>query len=154
MRLPSRCLLTVLVLASLELSACSHSSHDAQGPAARVERIDGTNQQRVVLSAPAAERLGIQTARVRSVRATGDGEQRGRRLELIPYAAVLYAPDGTAFTYTSPTRLVYVRRDVDVDHISGGGAFLTRGPRPGTLVVTVGADELLGAETGVQGEQK
>jgi hypothetical protein len=40
-----------------------------------------------------------------------------------------------------------------VDRFKGGTAILKSGPPKGTRVVTVGADEILGVEEGVQGEQ-
>ncbi len=76
---------------------------------------------------------------------SGDATQRG----VIPYAAVLYDPQGKTWTYTNPGPLTFVREPITVDRIEGDKAFLSDGPAPGTLVVTVGAAELFGAETGV-----
>jgi hypothetical protein len=70
----------------------------------------------------------------------------------IPYGAVLYEPNGKAIVYTSPAPLQYLRQPIVVDHISGGSALLTSGPRAGARVVTVGGAELLGTEQGVAGE--
>ena len=67
----------------------------------------------------------------------------------IPYAAVLYDPDGATFTYTSPEPLVFVRQDITIDRIDGDLAYLTEGPPSGTAVVVVGAAELFGTELGV-----
>jgi hypothetical protein len=71
---------------------------------------------------------------------------------VVPYAAVLYAPDGSAFTFTNPARLAYVHLPIRIAHIRDGLAFLRQGPAPGTAVVTVGGDELLGAEAGIHGQ--
>jgi hypothetical protein len=90
------------------------------------------------LTAEAARRLDVQTVAARS-----DGKRT-----VIPYAAVLYDPDGRTWTYTSPEQLVFVRKDISVDRIDGDSAILTAGPSPGTAVVTVGADELWGVEYG------
>ena len=44
----------------------------------------------------------------------------------------------------------YVREPVVIDRIAGNRVFLTDGPAPGTEVVTQGAAELYGSETGVE----
>jgi hypothetical protein len=120
-------------------AACGGGSEeDATESPAAVQQIKGTELSRVTLSAEAAKRLDIQTAAVRS--------QSDRTV--IPYAAVLYDPDGKTWTYTSPKELVFVRKDISVDRIEGGSALLTAGPAAGTAVVTVGADELWGVEYG------
>jgi hypothetical protein len=138
--------LIVAGFAALQLSACSESSSKAAGEEpASVEAIKGSSLKRVLLSAEAVKRLGIETSKVR-VRAVGGG----RRQEVIPYSAVLYTPGGQTFSYTSPEPRVFVRQVIRVDHITAGKAYLTRGPRPGTAVVTVGAPELFGVEYEVE----
>jgi hypothetical protein len=125
----------VLVL----LAACGGSSEeDATESPAAVQQIKGTELNRVTLTEEAAERLDVQTTAARG---------RGGRV-VIPYAAVLYDPDGKTWTYTSPKHLVFVRKDISVDRIDGDLALLRAGPSPGTTVVTVGADELWGVEYG------
>jgi hypothetical protein len=144
--------LAVLLLACVLASSCAKpSTFDNQaatdeGPA-KVEQVTGTDLVRVVLTAQAARRLGIETARVRTLRPA-----RGRDTlrTVIPYAAVLYDPDGQATTYTNPRPLVFVRRHIRVDHISGDLAVLKNGPPAGAAVVTVGSAELLGTESGVE----
>jgi hypothetical protein len=127
------------LLVPLFLTACGGSADEGatESPAA-VEQIKGTEVNRITLTAEAAKRLDVQTATVR-----GDGERT-----VIPYAAVLYDPDGQTWTYTSPERLVFVRKDISVDRIDGASAILTAGPSAGTAVVTVGGDELWGVEYG------
>ena len=51
---------------------------------------------------------------------------------VIPYSAVLYDPDGAAWTYTNPKPLVFVRADITVNRIDGERAILAKGPAPGT----------------------
>jgi hypothetical protein len=137
----------VLGLAAVGVSACANSSafDDAaatdEGPA-KVEAVKGSDAARVILSAQAARRLGVQTAPVRR-----DGTTPRH---VIPYAAVLYDAQGRAFAYTSPARLTYVREPISIDAIRGKIAVLNRGPRTGMPVVTVGAAELLGTEYGVE----
>jgi hypothetical protein len=69
--------------------------------------------------------------------------------KVVPYAAVLYGVHGETWVYTNPEPLVYVRQPIVVDHIEGDVAVLSEGPQVGTAVVTVGASELFGTETGV-----
>jgi hypothetical protein len=54
------------------------------------------------------------------------------------------------FTLVDP--MTYIRQKVTVARISGNDAVLQSGPPPGTVVVTIGAVELLGAEYGVEGD--
>lgn len=149
MQQSSKWVVVVLIfagLAALGLTACSESSTKADsGDPAQVEPIKGTGLNRVTLSAEAAKRIGIETAPVRATR-TADGKQR----KVIPYAALLYTPNGRAFTYTSPENRVFVRRFVAVDGITGRRVLLSRGPPVGTAVVTVGSQELFGVEYEVE----
>ncbi|MEA2341450.1 MAG: hypothetical protein QOG11_1527 [Solirubrobacteraceae bacterium] len=139
----------VLVLPALALASCARSSTFDDTPAAdagpaRVEAVTGSDAPRVVLSGQAARRLGIRTTAIVT-------EQRGgRKREVVPFSAVLYDAHGRAFTYTSPKHLVFVRRPIRVASITGGVATLRAGPPAGTMVVTVGAPELLGTEYGVE----
>jgi len=127
----------VLVSASLSLSACAtQAEEEGEEEAAAVEPIKGTDVNRVTLTKEAAERLGIETASIRRV---------GSR-EVVPDAAVVYAPDGKTFTYSSPKPLTFVRRVISVDHIDGTKVVLKNGPPAGTAVVTVGSQELSGLE--------
>jgi hypothetical protein len=74
----------------------------------------------------------------------------GARHKVIPYDALLYDASGGTWTYTTSRPLVFVRRRVKVDYVDGGAAVLAQGPPAGTRVVTVGAEELFGAETTFQ----
>jgi hypothetical protein len=67
----------------------------------------------------------------------------------IPYDAVLYDNAGATFSYTNPKDLDYVRQPITVEGIRNKVAVLTAGPPSGTAVVTVGAAQLYGVETGV-----
>jgi hypothetical protein len=127
-----------LVGLGLTLSACGGSSESPAPPEpAKVTKLAGGGDQ-ITLTADAAKRIDVKTAAAES-----DGGNT-----VIPYAAVLYDPDGAAWTYTSPKPLVFVRADITVDRIDGERAILAKGPAPGTAVVTVGATELWGVEYG------
>lgn len=138
----------VLIILGLHLSACaltpagSADSESGQGvgQSARLEPIKGTNLNRVILTADAAKRLGIQTTQVRGLRI--GGTQR----EGVPYSAILYDLHGQVWVYTNPASLTYVRASVVVDHIDGDQAILSQGPPSGMTVVTVGVPELFGTE--------
>lgn len=68
---------------------------------------------------------------------------------VVPYAAVLYGVHGETWVYTNPEPLVFVRQPIVIDFIDGDLAVLSEGPEIGTEIVTIGAAELYGAETGV-----
>ena len=137
-------IVTAVIVTGLAPPACARTSAEETGgnPPASVESIEGSDVARVTLSRDAARRLDIQTASVAPLR----GPEGRKSRTVIPYAAVLYDPNGDTWTYTSPEPLVFVRARIRVDHIEGNEAFLTSGPPPGTEVVTVGAAELLGTE--------
>jgi hypothetical protein len=137
----------VAAVAALALAGCSKSSDEAEtkNEAAKVETIQGSNAKRIVLTPEAARRVGIDTA----VIGVAPGPPGRPPLRVIPYAAVLYDENGGTWTYTVPARDVFVRAPITVDRIAGDTAFLLDGPPQGTTVVTVGAAELLGTETGV-----
>jgi hypothetical protein len=134
----------VLLVAGLQLSACSDTSNNAaaddEAPAT-VEPIKGTDRSTVKLSEQALERLGIQTG---TIRESGSGQK------IIPYSSVLYDAEGKTFAYTSPEPRLFVRRSIRVRRIDGGDAILSSGPPAGTSVVTVGSQELYGSEYEVE----
>lgn len=128
-----------LAVVALAVRAGGSSTEEsaAESEPAAIEPIKGSDVKQVTLSADAARRLGIETARVSAG-------------EVIPAAAVLYDASGTTFTYISPERLVFMRSPITVDRIERDRAFLSKGPPAGTTVVTVGSQELFGAEYGVE----
>jgi hypothetical protein len=136
---------TLFVVAGLLVPACAEASGAEDGsdlvPPARLEEIEGSDIGRVVLTSEASHRLGLETTPVR----TGPGPDQ----TVIPHAAIFYGLTGETWTYTSPEALTYVREPVSVQRIDGDVAYLEDGPPPGTQVVTVGAAELYGVETGV-----
>jgi len=77
-------------------------------------------------------------------------QETGALRKVIPYAALIYDTEGNTFVYVKePNALSFVRQAVIVDFIKGSLAYLTEGPDVNAEVVTVGAAELFGAETGV-----
>ena len=137
--------MVLLILAALQLAACSQASAVTASKVqpAQVEKIEGTEFNRVILTEKAAERLDLQTAPVREEQVNGT-----QRL-VVPYSAVIYDLHGETWTYTSPAPLTFVREPITVDYIEGDMVVLTDGPAVGTEVVTVGVPELYGADTGI-----
>jgi len=135
----------LLIIAALQLAACAQTpaSKEVGGDndqPARVERLGGTGLDRVILSAQAGKRLGIQTAQVR------DTQVRGKLSKVVPYSAIIYDLHGQAWVYTNPAPLTFVRVGISVDYIDGDLVVLSQGPPSGTAVVTVGVPELYGTE--------
>ena len=74
----------------------------------------------------------------------------GKPQKIVPYSSVLYDVRGNTWVYINPKPLAFVRHAIKVDFIKGDIAVLTDGPAIGTKVVSVGAPELFGAETGIK----
>ena len=85
---------------------------DSSSPAT-IEQIPGTELNGVILTADAAETIGIETAPVR------DTQVSGTPRTVIPYAAVLYDTQGATWTYTNPRPLTFVRHSIEIDYIAG-----------------------------------
>jgi len=143
-------ILIAAVAAGLAVSGCgkasefdSEAASDA-GPS-RLVQVKGSDLPEVVLSAQAARRIGIELSRVRTAATHAVHEPA-----VIPYAAIVYDAEGHAFAYTTPRPNTFVRTPIRVVRSVGPVAIVTGGPRPGTRVVTVGAQELLGVEYGVE----
>lgn len=127
-----------LASAMLALPGCANIAQAgaAPGPEPAVVEEITEDLSRLTLTAKAIERLGLETAEVE------DGDQG----LTVPYAALIYDHDGDTWVYTSPEPEVFVRAAVVVDRIEGDIVRLADGPEVGTLVVTLGAAELFGAE--------
>jgi RND family efflux transporter MFP subunit len=67
---------------------------------------------------------------------------------VVPRAAVVYDVNGGGWVYEKTGDRAYARRRVVVRFVAGDTAVLTAGPPAGTTVVTDGAAELFGTETG------
>jgi hypothetical protein len=134
----------LLIITALLLGGCATDDESAAADPQPVEvvHIPGTVPQKLTLTALAVQRLGIRTTDVTD--APG-----GPNWETVPVPALVYDPDGHPWVYTNPVYLTYVRAAVLVDHVDGDNVVLRVGPPLGTPVVSVGAQELLGAEYGV-----
>ena len=131
-----RLFIALLILASL-LTACAPKSTTTEKiEPFKLEVIEGSDFQRVILTEKAAQRLDIQTTPVKG--------------NVIPYAAVLYGLNGETWAYTNPEPLVFVRQAIVIDQINGDSVTMSEGPEAGTAVVIIGVAELYGAEVGVK----
>jgi hypothetical protein len=129
----------VLVAAALPLAGCTEvESESAAGyEPSKLEPVKGEDDlRRVTFTAEGARRIGLRTAAVR----------RSGERQVVPYAALLYGPEGETYVYTSPRPLHYLRQEVEVDRIEEDRVLLSDGPPPGTRVVTVGVAEVYGTE--------
>ncbi|MDQ1058836.1 hypothetical protein QFZ23_002737 [Arthrobacter globiformis] len=136
--------LTVLGLLTQALPACSQPPSEAPAAgdaAASLEEVPGTDLKRITLNERAAGNIGLQTS-------TTKLDAKSGKLTA-PYLAILYDSEGRTWVYTIAGPRVYVRQSVTVDRIDGELATLSDGPAPGTTVVTLGAEELFGAELDV-----
>lgn len=128
----------VIALAAL-VSGCKEveKAEKVHYSPASVTPIKGDEDHKIVtLTAEGARRIDLRTGLI----------ERGARAKVMPYAALLYEKHGEAFVYTNPKPLTYVRAAVEVDRVDGDRVILKTGPRAGTRVVTVGAQEVHGAE--------
>lgn len=115
-----------------------------------LEAIPGSNIKKVVLTADAAKRCGIVIVPVQELQVPPKRKASGTVTRLVvPYASIIYTPDGGEWIYTNPSSLVYVRERITIAYIDGDIAVLTAGPDAGVQVVTTGVVELYGAEFGV-----
>jgi len=142
-----------VAVAGLPLAACGQlpSTTAKQHDPVTVEPVGNAGVKRLTIEDRAVERLGLTTAPVVEERTppARPGQPDGVRL-LMPYAALLYLPDGTTFAYTNPDGHTYVRQNVTVESVRGNQVVLNAGPPAGTAVVTAGGAELWGAEFGIK----
>jgi hypothetical protein len=130
----------VLIFASgLLLSACGVATVASIPIPATVDA-----NGRITLTEMASQRLGLQTAPI------SEAEVGGRMQKVVPYAAVLYGLNGETWVYTSPEPLVFARQPITVGDIEGDVGVLLDGLPVGTQVVTAGAAELFGVESGLE----
>jgi hypothetical protein len=128
-----------VAVAALVCAGCTEvESEPAAGyEPSKLEPVKGQDGfQRVTFTPEGAKRVGLRTATVR---------RRGKHT-VVPYAALLYSPEGRAYVYTSPRPLEYLRAEIQVQSIEGDRMVLSGGPPAGSEVVTVGAAEVYGTE--------
>jgi hypothetical protein len=139
----------LVVALALACTACAGAAKEEGEPPepAKIEKIAGTDLNRLELTNQAVQRLGITTAPVRELTPPVQGRSA------VDDSALIYDPSGNVSVYTNPRPLTYIRAPVTVETIDHGQALLTQGPPPGTAVVTVGAPELYGIDGGIGGNE-
>lgn len=136
------------VAAGLGLSGCGGSAQGAapapvEQPASLAEGHEG-EPGTVTLSENAEKRLGLRTA---AVSAAAGGSLT------VPYGAVVYEPDGSSWAYVQTSPRHFQRQRIAIVGITGDTVTLSSGPSAGTAVVVQGGAELVGVETGIDGEE-
>jgi hypothetical protein len=121
------------------LTGCGSSSAPGEPPTARLAHAGPHGALSVVLTPLGEQRVGVRTAAAAAA---------GRGRTMVPYSALLYQPDGGSVVYTVTGPLTYTLATVSVASMQGSQVYLT-GLTPGTVVVTVGGEELLGVQDGV-----
>jgi hypothetical protein len=125
------------IVAGLALAGCKEvPSNLVKSEPFELEAIEGTDLNRVKLADETAAKIDLRTVEVQG---------RGAR-KSVPHEALIYNPFGQVFVYTRPERQTYVRAPVRVARVVGDRVLLSAGPPAGTVVVTVGAAELLATE--------
>lgn len=137
----------VLAAAAL-LSGCADNaaaSAKARDPFTIEKFEDPARAPRLHVEPAAVARILLRTVPVGGTVVDGDRTFAGS----LPYGALLYKPDGTAFVYLNPEPNIFERHAVTVADIVDGVVRFTAGPAEGHAVVTDGAAELMGIEFGV-----
>ena len=121
-------------------AGCSGSgSETPPPPTAQVERT--SHGLSVVLTPLGAQRIGLRTGHALA----GPGGQL-----MVPYDALVYEPSGEPAVYVATRSLTFTRYLVPVTEIVGPTVYLKPGSLPvNSIVVTQGAEELLGVQNGV-----
>ena len=130
----------LVLLAAASLAACTEvkpADKEHYSPASITPVKGEKDLVSVTLTREGADRIDLATATVGA--RSGGGK-------VIPYAALLYEKDGSAFVYTNPHGLTFLRAHIEVDRVAGDRVLLREGPKVGTRVVTTGAPQVHGAE--------
>jgi hypothetical protein len=160
-----RSLTAVGVLLGVVLAGCGASREPSIPVSSQLVGQTPTSPGQIILSRLGAQRIGLRTVSAQAVptppptvtttivhgvkTTTSTPAPKPAASVIIPYSGVVYDPSGKTYAFTNTGPLTYVEVPIAVDHISGDSAYLLSGPKPGTKVVSVGAEELFGVQTGV-----
>lgn len=131
----------VVVLVGVVLSGCGSEREPTLPVSAHLVGQTGTSPGEIILSPVGRDRIGLQTAVARTAGRSGR--------VTVPYSALVYDPSGRTYVFAQRSPLTFVEVPARVDRIAANVAYLTVGPKAGAKVVTVGAEELYGVQTGV-----
>jgi hypothetical protein len=141
-------LTTIAVSLGVALAGCGGGGNSSVPVSAKLERVPGSKKVQIVLSQLGAQRIGIQTGS--AVRLPSPRHAAARQATVvIPYSAVVYDPTGATVAFTRVAPLRYQEVPITIDRIVGNTAYLVKGPKAGSAVVSVGAEELYGVQAGV-----
>jgi len=141
-------LTTIAVSLGVAVAGCGGSSGPSVPVSAKLQSVPGSKTGQIVLSQVGAQRIGIQTGSAVGLSIPRHPAARHATV-VIPYSAVVYDPTGATFAFTRVAPLRYQEVPITIDRIVGNSAYLVRGPKAGSAVVSVGAEELYGVQTGV-----
>jgi hypothetical protein len=126
-----------LTVVGLTVAGCQEvASNLVESQPYKIEPIEGTDLNRITLADEIAEKIDLQTTQVQ-----GNGTQK-----TVPHTSLIYNPDGDVFVYTVPEPQTYIRAPVTVSRAVDDQVLLSEGPPIDTVIVTVGAAELLATE--------
>jgi hypothetical protein len=136
-------LLLPLLVFGLSVAGCRQVEEVAPAvhQPAVVEDVAGREVKQVRFDQRAADQVDLRTAPV----------VRSGRWTAVPYAALIYDAEGSAWVYTVRGPLTFQRQQVVVHRIEEARARLRDGPPVGAEVVTRGATEVYGAELDIAG---
>jgi hypothetical protein len=160
-----RPLASIAVLFGLGLAGCGSSSAPLIPVSGQLVGASPTSPGHIILTQLGAQRIGLQTAVARPVPApapiltttvvrgvkhtTTRPAPKPAVAVIIPYSAVIYDPSGKTYAFARTALLTYTAVPIAVQSVSGNSAYLSTGPPAGARVVSVGAEELYGVQTGV-----
>jgi multidrug efflux pump subunit AcrA (membrane-fusion protein) len=134
-----------LAVACLSLASCRKIPEEEapEQTAATVVHQEEKNPDQptvITLTEDAQKRVDVHTAPVETA------EIAGKQQTAMPFAALLYSPDGATWTFINDKPLSYTRQRIEVGPIVGDKVVITKGLAVGTQVVTIGSSLLYGAE--------
>ena len=160
-----RRLAATAVVLGIAVAGCGSQQDSSPAPSARLVGATGTSPGQIILSQVGEQHLGLRTAATKAVptpppvvttttvagvkHTTSTPAPRPSASVIVPYSAIVYDPSGKTYVFTQRSPRTYAEVPASVDHIDGDSVYLSSGPKAGTAVVTVGAEELYGVQTGV-----
>jgi hypothetical protein len=138
----------LLVAFALYLALAGGTSESAaavdEALPATVQYPNGSEVALLTLQPRAIKRLDLRTVAITSERVGGKARMS------VPYGAVIYDSEGATWVYVANNPRSFMRKAITIDRITGDGrVILSAGPAAGTKIATVGAQELWGAELGI-----
>src|SRR3954451_14084101 len=129
MRHTKRWILASVVVLPVVLAACGGAADEGSDYSpVQVEKVKGSAVHRITLTREAAGRIDLRTAAI----------GRAGPSETVPYSALLYTADGTAWVFVRERPLTFTRHRVVVADIRGNRALVSAGPVAGTPIVVTG----------------